>query len=65
MKSNNLVKKRKLGLDDFVKEKEIERGNSLLISLKAKKRILLLAMTISMFLVTVMLIIYSVIGYSE
>lgn len=65
MKSNNLVKKRKLGLDDFVKEKEIETGNSLLISLKAKKRILLLAMTISMFLVTVMLIIYSVIGYSE
>lgn len=65
MKSNNLVKKRKLGLDDFVKEKEIETGNSLLISLKAKKRILLLAMTISMFLVTVMLIIYSAIGYSE
>ena len=65
MKSNNLVKKRKLGLDDFVKDKEIETGNSLLISLKAKKRILLLAMTISMFLVTVMLIIYSAIGYSE
>ena len=65
MKSNNLVKKRKLGLDDFVKEKEIETGNSLLISLKAKKRTLLLAMTISMFLVTVMLIIYSAIGYSE
>ena len=65
MKSNNLVKKRKLGLDDFVKENEIETGNSLLISLKAKKRTLLLAMTISMFLVTVMLIIYSAIGYSE
>lgn len=65
MKSDNLMEKRKIGLDDFVKEKEIERGNSLLISLKAKKRILLLAMTISMFLVTVMLIIYSVIGYSE
>lgn len=65
MKSDNLMEKRKIGLDDFVKEKEIERGNSLLISLKAKKRTLLLAMTSIMFLVTVMLIIYSVIGYSE
>lgn len=65
MKSDNLMEKRKIGLDDFVKEKEIERGNSLLISLKAKKRTLLLAMTSIMFLVTVMLIIYSAIGYSE
>lgn len=65
MKSDNLMEKRKIGLDDFVKEKEIERGNSLLISLKAKKRTLLLVMTSIMFLVTVMLIIYSAIGYSE